>query len=102
MRLTRASILCGCLAALPLAACTGSAGLSSQTQPQATVAENALPEGGTRPLAYAGPAAPAAVLVFLPDAGGFGRGSASFDGLASVPPALWTEHGLGVAMPRLD
>jgi hypothetical protein len=101
MRMTRAWILCGCLAALPLAACTGSAGITSETQPPAAIAGNVLPDGGPRPAAYAGPAAPAAVLVFLPDAG-FGRGFGSFGELASVPLALWTEHGLGVVMPRLD
>lgn len=99
MRNTRASILCCCLAALPLVACAGPASVARQDQPSANVADTTLPRGGAERVAYTGPAAPAAVLVFLPEtAPGM---AARTDGFGDVPPTLWADQGLGVVAPRI-
>lgn len=85
-----ASVLCGCLAALPLIGCAGDVGTRSQTtavMPAATAAP--APNYAPALRVYAiSPAAPAAVLVLWP--GG--------DGLAR-DPALWTAQGFDVVMP---
>lgn len=85
-----ASILC--LAALPLLGCAG-----NYTAPQATgvtpapIAAN--PSSYYPPAApevyAAGPAAPAAILVFLPGAGS-----------VASEPALWQDQGFDVVMPQ--
>ncbi len=85
-----ASILCGCLAALPLIGCAGDV-----ATPQATaVAPAAIAEPAEyyapAPRVYTvGPASPAAVLVLWP-------------GDDSLPrdPALWTAQGIDVLMPQ--
>ena len=85
------SVLCGCLAALPLIGCAANVG----TSPQATaVTPAAITEPATNyapaPRIYAvGPAAPAAVLVLWP----------GDDNLAR-DPGLWTAQGFDVVMPR--
>ena len=83
----RASLLCCCLAALPLAACAGTYG-AAQQYPE--------PVGFVGPTSYTGPAAPAAVLVFLPEV----AGPSGSDVLGTVPPVLWADQGLGVVTPR--
>jgi hypothetical protein len=86
-----ASVLCGCLAALPLIGCTGDV-----TTPRAAAV---TPSGIAEPAPYyataarvyaVGPAAPAAVLVLWPG---------SDDKLAR-DPALWTAQGFDVVMPQ--
>lgn len=85
-----ASVLCGCLAALPLIGCAGDV-----TAPrQAAVAPPSLAEPASyyaaAPRVYAArPTAPAAVLVFLP--GG---------DVLSRDPALWQAQGFDVVMPQ--
>src|ERR1700730_17822695 len=85
------SVLCGCLAALPLIGCAGNVSTSAQAT-AVTPAALAEPEPNYAPArrVYAvGPAAPAAVLVVWP--GG--------DTLAR-DPALWTAEGFyGVMAP---
>ena len=88
---TSASVLWGCLAALPLIGCAGNAPSLGQatTVAPAAIAEPA-PYYAPAPRVYAvGPAAPAAVLVLWP--GG--------DVLAR-DPALWTAQGFDVVMPE--
>lgn len=86
-----ASVLCGCLAALPLIGCAGNDATSEQA-PTVTPAATSEPAPyyAPAPRAYAfGPTAPAAVLVLWP----------SGDGLAR-DPALWTAQGFDVVMPE--
>lgn len=91
---TPASVLCGCLAALPLIGCAGNVAAPVQATSAAppAVAEQTsyyTPAYTPAPRVYAiGPAAPAAVLVLLP----------GDDGLAR-DPALWTAQGFDVVMP---
>ena len=85
-----ASVLCGCLAALPLMGCAGNVGTSAQAT-AATPAALAEPEPNHAPAprVYAvGPAAPAAVLVLWPG-----------DDTLARDPALWTAQGFDVVMP---
>lgn len=98
MRNTRASILCSCLAALPLVACAGT-GPVAQQQQAANIAYSTQSRPGIAPVAYTGPATPAAVLVFLPGTG-FGAPDMA-DVLGDVPPALWADQDLGVVTPRI-
>src|SRR5436305_3796636 len=86
-----ASVVCGCLAALPLIGCAGDVATTRQATAvaPATIAEPA-PDYAPAPRVYAiGPAMPAAVLVLWP--GG--------DTLAR-DPALWTAQGFDVVMPE--
>lgn len=93
----RVSLLCCCLAALPLAACAGSYGTAQPyPEPLGSIGPSAQAAPAVEPVAYAGPASPAAVLVFLPGVAG-----ADAFGLDGVPPGLWTSQGLGVVMPRI-
>jgi hypothetical protein len=88
---TPASVLCGCLAALPLIGCAGDVATSGQAMAvrPAAIAEPA-PNYAPAPRLYAaGPASPAAVLVLWP----------SDDALAR-DPALWTAQGFDVVMPQ--
>jgi hypothetical protein len=82
----RVTVLCCCLAALPLIGCAG--GMTSGVQ-QGYVPPpgNAAASGGPRVYAY-NPAAPAAILVFLP-----GSGAVGYD------PALWAAQGFDVLAP---
>jgi hypothetical protein len=86
-----ASVLCGCLAALPLIGCAGNDATSEQA-PAVTPAATSEPAPyyAPAPRAYAfGPTAPPAVLVLWP----------SGDRLAR-DPALWTAQGFDVVMPQ--
>jgi hypothetical protein len=86
-----ASVLCGCLAALPLIGCAGDVATSRQatTVTPAAIAEPA-PYYAPAPRVYAvGPAAPAAVLVLWPG-----------DDTLPRDPALWTAQGFDVVMPQ--
>jgi hypothetical protein len=91
------SILCGCLAALPLLGCAGDVATAPQaaTVAPVAVAENA-PHYNARPRIYqASSAAPTAVLVFLPEMGPV----RSYDFLAR-DPRLWAAEGFDVVMPQ--
>jgi hypothetical protein len=88
-----ASVLCGCLAALPLIGCAGTVASSGQ---DAAVTSAALSE----PAPYYAPASrihaivttpPAAVLVLWPGEDGLAR-----------DPGLWTAQGFDVVMPTAD
>jgi len=84
------SVLCGCLAALPLIGCAGNVGTSAQAT-AVTPAALAEPEPNYAPArrVYAvGPAAPAAVLVLW-----------TGDDTLARDPALWTAQGFDVVMP---
>ena len=85
------SILGCCLAVLPLIGCAGSVtALPQDGAPVPTV--TATPHGGV----YAtGPAAPAAVLVFMP-----GTDARSHDDFVPSDPAFWTAQGFDVVMPQ--
>ncbi len=85
-----ASVLCGCLAALPLIGCAGNVATSEQaTAVTPPAVSEPAPYYARAPRVYAiGPAAPAAVLVLWP--GG--------DGLAR-DPALWAAEGFDIVMP---
>src|SRR6516162_11195550 len=85
------SILGCCLAVLPLIGCAGSVtALRQDGVPVPTV--TATPPGG----GYAtGPAAPAAVLVFMP-----GTDARSHDDFLPSDPAFWTAQGFDVVMPQ--
>ena len=86
-----ASVLCGCLAALPLIGCAGDVATSGQatTVTPAAIAEPA-PYYAPAPRVYAvGPAAPAAVLVLWPG-----------DDSLARDPALWTAQGFDVVTPH--
>ena len=85
-----ASVLCGCLAVLPLLGCAANVGTSAQAT-AVTPAALAEPEPNYAPAprVYAvGPAAPAAVLVLWPG-----------DDTLARDPALWTAQGFDVVMP---
>ena len=87
----RASVLCGCLAALPLIGCAGS-GVTPGQATAVTPAATAEPAPYYAPAArvYAiGPAAPAAVLVLWPG-----------DDKLARDPGLWTAQGFDVVMPQ--
>jgi hypothetical protein len=86
-----ASVLCGCLAALPLIGCAGSGATSGQATavaPAATAEPAPYYAPATRVYAVS-PAAPAAVLVLWP----------GDDNLAR-DPGLWTAQGFDVVMPQ--
>lgn len=86
-----ASVLCGCLAALPLIGCAGDVATPSQATAvtPAAIAEPA-PNYVPAPRVYAvGPAVPAAVLVLWPG-----------DDTLPRDPALWTAQGFDVVMPQ--
>jgi hypothetical protein len=83
-----ASVLCGCLAALPLIGCAGNVGTSAQAP--AAIVEPAAPYHAPAVRVYGvSPAAPAAVLVLWP----------GDDNLAR-DPGLWTAQGFDVVMPQ--
>jgi hypothetical protein len=85
-----ASVICGCLAALPLIGCAGNVGTSAQTPAvtPAAIAEPA-PDYAPAPRVYAlGSGAPAAVLVLWPG-----------DDSLARDPALWTAQGFDVVQP---
>ena len=86
-----ASVLCGCLAALPLIGCAGDVATSGQATvvTPAAIAEPA-PYYAPAPRVYAvGPAAPVAVLVLWPG-----------DDSLARDPALWTAQGFDVVTPQ--
>jgi hypothetical protein len=86
-----ATVLCGCLAALPLIGCAGDAATSGQATavtPAATAEPAPYYAPATRVYAV-GPAAPAAVLVLWPG-----------DDSLARDPALWTAQGFDVVMPQ--
>ena len=85
-----ASVLCGCLAALPLIGCAGDVATPEATA--VTPAAIAEPADYYTPAArvYAvGPAVPAAVLVLWPG-----------DDSLARDPGLWTAQGFDVVMPQ--
>ena len=85
-----ASVICGCLAALPLIGCAGNVGTSAQAPAvtPAAIAEPA-PDYAPAPRVYAlGSGAPAAVLVLWPG-----------DDSLARDPGLWTVQGFDVVMP---
>jgi hypothetical protein len=85
------SVLCGCLAALPLIGCAGDVATRSQATAvtPAAIAEPA-PNYAPAPRVYAvGPALPAAVLVLWPG-----------DDTLARDPGLWTAQGFDVVMPQ--
>jgi hypothetical protein len=86
-----ASVLCGCLAALPLIGCAGSGATSGQATavaPAATVEPAPYSAPATRVYAV-GPASPTAILVLWP----------GDDNLAR-DPSLWTAQGFDVVLPQ--
>ncbi|MBV8934344.1 MAG: hypothetical protein JO095_00845 [Alphaproteobacteria bacterium] len=88
---TPASVLCGCLAALPLIGCAGNAPSLGQATPM-TPAATAEPARyyAPAPRVYAvSPATPAAILVLWPG-----------DDVLARDPALWTAQGFDVVMPE--
>ena len=88
-----ASILGCCLAALPLIGCAGSlTALRQEGAPAPAAIATATPAAEV----YAtDPAAPAAILVFVP-----GVGAVSRDELLTRNPALWAAQGFDVVMPE--
>ncbi|HEY4470724.1 MAG TPA: hypothetical protein VGN21_06085, partial [Stellaceae bacterium] len=86
-----ASVICGCLAALPLIGCAGDVATSGQATavvPAATTEPE--PYYAPAPRVYAvGAAAPAAVLVLWPG-----------DDTLARDPALWTAQGFDVVVPQ--
>jgi hypothetical protein len=86
-----ASVLCGCLAALPLIGCAGNVGTSTQATAvtSAAITEPATTYSPAPRIYAAGPTAPAAVLVLWP----------GDDNLAR-DPGLWTAQGFDVVMPQ--
>jgi hypothetical protein len=85
-----ASVICGCLAAVPLIGCAGNVSTSAQAPAvtPAAIAEPA-PDYAPAPRVYAaGPEAPAAVLVLWPG-----------DDSLALDPALWTAQGFDVVQP---
>lgn len=91
-----ASVICGCLTALPLIGCAGDATIARHTTPDTplAIADTALYYSAASRVYAAAPAVPAAVLVFLPAPG-------SGDILAR-DPALWAAQGFEVVMPQPD
>jgi hypothetical protein len=88
-----ASVLVGCLAALPLIGCAGNVGTRQQAAVMLPAVADTVPYYTGRPHIYA--AGPAAVLVFLP-ATGPSSGENAFAG----DPALWAAQGFDVVMPQ--
>jgi hypothetical protein len=85
-----ASVLCGCLAALPLIGCAGNVATSEQPTAVTPAAMSEPAPYYAAPRAHAfGPAPPPAVLVLWP----------SGDRLAR-DPALWAAQGFDVVMPQ--
>ncbi|MBV8504442.1 MAG: hypothetical protein JOZ58_18180 [Acetobacteraceae bacterium] len=86
-----ASVLCGCLAVLPLIGCAGNVGTWKQATAvtPAAITEPATNYASVLRVYAAGPAAPAAVLVLWP----------GDDNLAR-DPGLWTAQGFDVVMPQ--
>lgn len=91
-----ASVLCGCLAALPLIGCAGDVTTARQAAVAAPVAiAETAPYFTEEPRVYAaGPATPGAILVFLPTVGAAGG-----EELLARDPALWAAQGFDVVMP---
>jgi hypothetical protein len=88
-----ASIIGCCLAALPLIGCAERFAALPPEQPPAPAAPYvATPPGG---IYAAGPAAPSAILVFVPVTRTVGRD------LLTRDPSLWAAQGLGVVMPDI-
>jgi hypothetical protein len=92
-----ASVLCGCLTALPLIGCAGDLNSARQAGISTPVAvANVAPYYGVAPRVYvAAPAAPAAILVLLPTMGVVSRGD-----VPGYDPALWAAQGFAVVMPQ--
>jgi hypothetical protein len=84
-----ASIIGCCLAALPLIGCAERFAGVPPEQPPASAA----PAGG---IYAAGPAAPSAILVFVPATRMVGS-----DDLLTRDPSLWAAQGFGVVMPDI-
>jgi hypothetical protein len=91
-----ASVLCGCLAVLSLIGCAGDITAPRQAAAVTPAAVETARYYGDSPRVYAaGPAAPAAVLVFLP-----AMGPASGEDALPRDPALWAAQGFDVVMPQ--
>jgi hypothetical protein len=85
------AILGCCLVAVPLLGCAGGyTALPPQAGPPPAAVAAAIPESG---IYTTRAAAPAAVLVFLPD-------PVDFSDVATRDPALWAAQGFDVVMPR--
>jgi hypothetical protein len=85
-----ASFLCGCLGLLPLIGCAQYATAPQAAAPSPAVAAGTAPYGDVAPPVYAlAPAAPAAVLVFLPG-----------NDFLVRDPALWAAQGFDVVTPQ--
>jgi hypothetical protein len=91
-----ASVFYGCLAALPLIGCAGDVTTARQEEATAPAAIATAPYYGGGPRVYAaGPAIPAAVLVFLP-----AMGPVSKEDVLARDPILWAAQGFDVVMPQ--
>lgn len=90
------SVLCGCLAALPLIGCAGDAGAPSAAAiTPAPIAEAAPYHAASSKVYPAGGVTPAAVLVFLPSVGPVRDGE-----IIARDPSLWAAQGFDVVMPQ--
>jgi hypothetical protein len=91
-----ASVVCGCMAALPLIGCAGDVTNARQAgaAPPAAGADVSTYYGGGPRVYAARPAAPTAIVVLLPAISAEG----SQDVLAR-DPALWAAQGFDVVMP---
>src|SRR5437868_2608672 len=88
-----ASVLFGCLAALPLIGCAGNMATTAQAPPP--IADSSAYYAGVPRVYTAGPAAPAAVLVVLPSA-------MSAEDVLFRDPRLWATQGFDVIAPQPD
>ena len=85
-----ASIVCGCLAALPLIGCAGDVTTAQRAGAATPVAgaDIATYYNGDPRVYAAGPAAPTAILVLLP-----GIGAGGSEDALTRDPALWAAQG---------
>jgi hypothetical protein len=92
-----ASVVCGCMAALPLIGCAGDMTSARQAgaAPPAAGADVSTYYGGGRRIYAARPAAPAAIIVLLPSIGAEGS-----QYVLARDPALWAAQEFDVVMPQ--
>jgi len=92
-----ASIVCGCLAALPLIGCARDVTTAQRAGAATPVAgaDIATYYNGSRRVYPASPAAPTAILVLLP-----GMGAAASEDALTRDAALWAAQGFDVVMPQ--
>ncbi len=90
------SVLCGCLAALPLIGCAGDGTAPSQSATAPAAIASVVPYSvGSSQVYPASAATPAAVLVFLPT-----LGPVRDEEVIARDPSLWTAQGFDVVMPQ--